>query len=223
MSAQKRYRRTSMRMPFWDYAGNGSYFLTLVTKDRVCNLSEIVKGEVILSDFGKIVNEEWLRSFEIRKELTCDVYVIMPNHIHAIVDLKKPLDEKEKKERLSDMLFPSKESDDFSMESQGSSMGSHGLSMGSHGFSMGSHGRAILHRKPKSISSFIAGFKSSVNTKIDDFIDEHQLKIPKYNKKNPFFQSNFYDHVIRNLKAYYYIKRYIINNPKKWEGDNFNY
>lgn len=78
-----------MRMPLWDDAGNGSYFLTFVTKNRVCNLCGIVNGEVVLSDFGKIVNEEWLKSFEIRKELTCDVYVIMPNHIHAIVDLKK--------------------------------------------------------------------------------------------------------------------------------------
>lgn len=174
-----------MRMPLWDYAGNGSYFITFVTKNRVCNLSKIVNGELILSDFGKIVNEEWLKSVKIRKELTCDVYVIMPNHIHAIVDLKKPLDENEKNELFLDTLS--------------------------------------LHRKPKSISSFIAGFKSSVNTKIDDFIDEHQLNIPKYNKKNPFFQSNFHDHVIRNLKAYYYIKRYILNNPKKWERDNFNY
>jgi hypothetical protein len=42
-------------------------------------------------------------------------------------------------------------------------------------------------RLPKSISSFIAGFKSAVNTEIDDYIDEHQLDIPKYNKINHFF------------------------------------
>jgi len=36
-------------------------------------------------------------------------------------------------------------------------------------------------RKPKSISSFIAGFKSVINSKIDDYIDEHNLDIPKFN------------------------------------------
>lgn len=35
-------------------------------------------------------------------------------------------------------------------------------------------------RKPKSISSFFAGFKSSVNSNIDDYIDNHKLDIPKF-------------------------------------------
>jgi len=164
MNSRKKYRRTSMRMPLWDYAGNGRYFITFVTKNRICNLSKIVNEKVILSDFGKIVEEEWLKSFKIRKELTCDIYVIMPNHIHATVILKKPLDD----------------NSSSSMESPESSMRS--------------HGRAILpglYRKPKSISSFIAGFKSSVNTKIDNYIDEHRLEIPKYNKKESLFSIQF--------------------------------
>ena len=44
-----------------------------------------------------------------------------------------------------------------------------------------------ITRKPKSISSFIAGFKSAVNAKIDDYIDDHRLDIPKYNRDNHFF------------------------------------
>ena len=32
-----------------------------------------------------IVQEEWLKSFKIRKELAMDAYVIMPNHLHGIV------------------------------------------------------------------------------------------------------------------------------------------
>ena len=44
---------------------------------------------MILSDFGSIVHDEWLKSFEIRQELYLDEYVIMPNHLHAIVVLDK--------------------------------------------------------------------------------------------------------------------------------------
>jgi len=44
-----------------------------------------------------------------------------------------------------------------------------------------------LHRLPKSISSFVGGFKSSVNSKINDFIEQYQLPIPKYNRNNHFF------------------------------------
>jgi REP element-mobilizing transposase RayT len=91
------------------------------------------------------------------------------------------------------------------------------------------HGRASLpssqpsklHRKPQSISSFIAGFKLAVNSKIDDFIDENNLDIPKYNRKNHFFQPNYHDHIIRNYSTCQRIKKYIISNPSKWDDDRF--
>ena len=76
-------------------------------------------------------------------------------------------------------------------------------------------------RLPKSISSFIAGFKSAVNTKIDNYIDEHQLDIPKYNKNNHFFQPNYHDHIIRNHFEYQTISNYINNNPMNWNNDKF--
>jgi hypothetical protein len=77
-------------------------------------------------------------------------------------------------------------------------------------------------RLPKSISSFIAGFKSSVNSKIDDYIDIQQLKIPKYNRNNHFFQPNYHDHIIRNEMEYINISNYIINNPINWNHDILN-
>ncbi len=204
---KNKYRSRSHRMPKWDYAGNGSYFITLVTQTRECNLGHIKNGEMIFSGFGKIVDDEWLESFDIRDELLLDEYIIMPNHLHAIVVLDKNGIEKN--------------------DSHGSYVDTHGRAY---------HGHAYLHtnqspkqsekqqfvRKPKSISSFMAGFKSAVNSKIDDFIDENNLDIPKYNRNNHFFLSNYHDHIIRNNAEYQRIKKYIINNPKKWEEDKLN-
>jgi len=76
-------------------------------------------------------------------------------------------------------------------------------------------------RLPNSISSFVAGFKSAVNTKIDDYIDEQNLQIPKYNRNNHFFQPNYHDHIIRNDVEYRTIQNYIANNPMNWEKDKF--
>ena len=110
-------------------------------------------------------------------------------------------------------------------------------SHGSHGSHVETHGRASLQpqskpqsqpenqpftRKPKSISSFIGGFKSAINTKIDDYIDENNLEIPKYNRNNHFFQANYHDHIIRNEQSHNKISEYIIDNPLKWNGDKFN-
>lgn len=94
---RNKYRIQSNRMPGWDYAGNGLYYITFVTQNRICNLGEIAmnpdgKANVLLSDFGKIVEFEFLKSFEIRQELFLDEYIIMPNHLHAIIELRKPTD-----------------------------------------------------------------------------------------------------------------------------------
>jgi hypothetical protein len=74
-----------------------------------------------------------------------------------------------------------------------------------------------LHRKPKSLSSFIIGYKSTVTTRINNYIDSCNAK---YNKSNRLWQPNFYDHVIRNDEEYLRIKEYIQDNPSKWKDDS---
>jgi len=46
----------------------------------------------------------------------------------------------------------------------------------------------IFQRKPKSISLFIAGYKSETINKIDDFIDLHHLDIEKFNGIDKFWE-----------------------------------
>jgi len=76
-------------------------------------------------------------------------------------------------------------------------------------------------RKPKSISTFVGAFKSASTIKIDDFIDEHQLKIDKFNRYNKLWHRNYHDHIVRNEIEYWRIKTYIKNNPKNWVDDEF--
>ncbi len=85
---KNKYRIQSHRKPNWDYSADAFYFLTIVTQNRVCNLGIIDNDKMILSHFGNIVNTEWLKSFEIRKELILHEYQIMPNHLHAIVEIE---------------------------------------------------------------------------------------------------------------------------------------
>ena len=62
-----------------------NYYVTIVTQERERLFGEIVEEEMRLNSFGEIVKEKWLRSAEIRREIALDSFVIMPNHIHAIV------------------------------------------------------------------------------------------------------------------------------------------
>ena len=218
---QNKYRISSHRKRNWDYSSKVIYFLTIVTQYRECNLGKIINNDVVLSDYGKIVEYEWYKSFEIRDELLLHDFIIMPNHLHTILEIYN----------------------DFSHS--GNKIKNSMINVETHGrASLQMYNRAFLTnnvnqnhpvdsvilqikrnpaiRLPKSISSFIAGFKSAVNTKIDNFIDLHQLSIPKYNRNNHFFQPNYHDHIIRNESEFLRIKNYIKNNPLNWDEDQFN-
>ena len=52
---------------------------------RVRLFGEITQEEMKLSRYGLIVKDEWLGTASIRAEVRLDAFVVMPNHLHAIV------------------------------------------------------------------------------------------------------------------------------------------
>lgn len=77
---QKQYR-----LPGYNYAQPGEYFITICTKDRQHLFGEIQHGTVRLSNVGLIV-QTYLA--EIPKQFNyvkLDKWVIMPNHMHMIL------------------------------------------------------------------------------------------------------------------------------------------
>ncbi|MDP2686662.1 MAG: hypothetical protein Q8O62_05540 [Aequorivita sp.] len=207
---QNKYRVESHRKPNWDYSSGAYYFITICCQHQKHYFGKIENHKMILSDFGKIVEKEWHESFKLRKELFLDEFILMPNHLHAII-LIDPL-QTHGRAFLSDDEKILRDTE------------THGCASLHHDDPVQTHGRASLPftRKPKSISSFISGFKSATTNKIDDFIDDLNLPIKKFNRNNKFWQSNYYDHIIQNENAYINIKNYIINNPAKWEEDKFH-
>jgi REP element-mobilizing transposase RayT len=238
---KNKYRIQSHRKPNWDYSADAHYFLTIVTQNRACNLGEIVSTEMKLSDFGEIVVQEWFRSFEIRDELILHQFILMPNHLHAIVEIQNKNRGKmmdggttvgettvgdptvETHGRASLRLD---QRSDQRMDQRSDQRMDQRMDQRSDQWSDDHQLRELKRhppvRLPTSISSFIAGFKSAVNSKINDFLDEKQSEIPKYNRNNHFFQPNYHDHIIRNEMEYNNISNYIINNPSNWNKDKFN-
>ncbi len=83
----ERHHRRSIRLKGYNYTWTGAYFVTLCTRGRVCLFGEIVVDAMRLNAYGEIVQEEWFRSAEIRREIALfsDEFIVMPNHIHGIV------------------------------------------------------------------------------------------------------------------------------------------
>lgn len=186
---KNKYRIESNRRRGWNYANEGAYFITIVTANRECVFGDVVNGEIRYSQLGQIAYDEFMKSFEIRHELQIGAFCLMPNHLHAILIL---------------------DNDDF--------VGTHD-SVETHGrASLQSQSNGIAYRSPKSISSFVAQYKSSVVSRYDDWVDTVGMG-KKYNRQNPLWQSNYHDHIIRDEQEYSKIMEYIINNPLKWNDD----
>ncbi len=79
------HHRRSIRLPGYDYTLGGAYFLTLCTHQREPLFGQIANGVMHLNDSGKIVQDEWLRTAVLRHEIQLDSFVVMPNHLHAVI------------------------------------------------------------------------------------------------------------------------------------------
>jgi putative transposase len=176
--------RRSIRLKGYDYASTGGYFVTIVARGRKCLFGEIINSEMQLNQLGEIVREEWFRSAEVRKEirLSQDELGIMPNHLHGIIWIFAKL-------VGADGVRPVPKQP---LDQEGAH-------------------RAPLQRPPRSLPSFIAGFKSSVTSRA-----RRELGL------TDIWQCNYYEHIIRDQPDYERIANYIAINPSQWEKDEEN-
>jgi putative transposase len=83
----ERKNRKTNRLKDYDYSQNGMYFVTVCTKDREELFGEIKDGEMILNRPGRIVSGCYLEIPKHFKNVFLDEYVVMPNHIHGIIEI----------------------------------------------------------------------------------------------------------------------------------------
>lgn len=133
----KLYHRRSVRLPEYNYAQNGLYYVTMNCHERKHLFGTIVDGKPQLNALGQIAENELLKSVEIREEISIDTYIIMPNHVHAIVAIFQP------------------EGADGSTANRAS-----------WDSPMGEQPLAPTLRQ-RSLGAFVAGYKSAVTTKIN--------------------------------------------------------
>ncbi len=86
-------KRKPNRLDGFDYSSNGAYFITICTKERRNYFWNTVGAtigrpqDVPLTRYGKIVDGAINNIPKIYPQITVDYYVIMPNHIHLLVQI----------------------------------------------------------------------------------------------------------------------------------------
>ena len=82
-----KYRVSSSRLKNWNYSTPGYYFITICTYNHNNFFGKIINGKINLSKSGEIAKNELLKTFEIRKNIKSHQWVIMPNHIHILMEI----------------------------------------------------------------------------------------------------------------------------------------
>ena len=194
--------RRSIRLKGYDYSQTGLYFITICCDNKICRFGKIVDNEMFLNDYGNIAFEEWAKTPSLRPQVELDVFIVMPNHIHAILKINdKPsmgelpspnnttIDDKhyEINDRRGVLHTPYITIDDKPRESN------------------------TPPRSPsQTLGAIVRGYKSSVTK---------QLGLMGF--KGKLWQGNYYEHIIRNEPSYQTLAEYVINNPLKWTDDKF--
>ncbi len=92
MSKEEFPKRKPNRMASYDYSSNGAYFITICTDNRRCIFSNVVVGAIHespvteLSCYGKCVDDV-IKTVPERFNVNIPQYVIMPNHIHLLIEI----------------------------------------------------------------------------------------------------------------------------------------
>jgi REP element-mobilizing transposase RayT len=194
-----KYRISSARLASWDYSSDGDYFVTICTGNREHYFGEVKDDKMCLSEIGKIVQSEWLKTPSLRPDmnLELDEFIVMPNHFHGIITIGE---NKYNHFRSGDYLY---NNDDIEIFDRRDAM---------HCVSTTDHPDLWANKfgpQSKNLASVIRGFKSAVTTKAR-IINRHFT-----------WQTRFHDHIIRNTDEWQHIKNYIINNPANWKDDKF--
>ena len=101
-------QRKHPRLGDYDYSTPGAYFITICTQGRRCILSNIVgqglaPAEIRYTAYGNIAQEQLRLLPERYPRLKIDQYVIMPNHIHAVLILEEAA-EGGSREKITDII-----------------------------------------------------------------------------------------------------------------------
>ena len=87
MTKRNLHRNGTIRLSGYDYSRTGAYFVTTCTHGRADLFGKIVKNEMRLNVYGRMVQEVWNGLPGHYPHVALDAFVIMPNHIHGIVVL----------------------------------------------------------------------------------------------------------------------------------------
>jgi len=186
------HHRRSIRLQDYDYSSEGAYFVTICARHRECLFGEIQNEQMILNEYGKIVEQCWLDLPNHYHNIVLDAYIIMPNHFHGIIFITDNVDNVDNVRAIHELHL-------------------HELPL--HELPLQSSQQSSQQRRKMLLPKIIGRFKMNAAKQINQIRNTPGI---------PVWQRNYYEHIIRNEESLNNIRNYIVNNPSKWYDVEYN-
>ncbi len=224
---QEPHHRRSIRMKGYDYSQPGAYFVTICTHGKQSLFGKIVDGEMKLNDFGKVVEFTWNDLVNHVDGIELGPFVIMPNHIHAIIHIIASANTVRAGSGINASVGA--DSDNGASVGAGSD---NGASVGA-GFEPARTEPARTESartepartepartEPTPTSARKQTPLSEIVRQLKTF-SAKRINLLRKSTGEPVWQRNYYEHIIRSNKSYQKIGDYILTNPIQWENDRY--
>ena len=79
-----------MRLQGYDYSRPGFYFITICVQNMKHIFGDVIDGKMHLNELGKIARDYWNTIDNRYPNTRVDAFIIMPNHVHGIIEIINP-------------------------------------------------------------------------------------------------------------------------------------
>lgn len=83
-----KFKNRKNRKLNYDYSKPGYYFITIVTKNRIPWFGRIENNKIYLNQNGEIAKQCWEDIPKHFSNTRLDEFIIMPEHVHGIIELQ---------------------------------------------------------------------------------------------------------------------------------------
>jgi REP element-mobilizing transposase RayT len=240
------HNRRSIRLKNYDYSTTGLYFITICCQDMAHMFGHVANGEMVLNDPGKIANQCWLDIPNHFTNVILHEHVIMPNHVHGIIELAG---ENQHSPETTKQPKTTKQPETTKKQPETTKQHHHEINMDKTIAKRNDSANNIVNGKigtkmtyvdvgANGVNGFIgANVNGDIGANVDSplrspsktigsVVRGFKIGVTKWMRQNTnihaVWQRNYYDIIIRDQRAYENITKYIQNNPAKWHADKFN-
>lgn len=182
----KKHHRHSIRLRSYRYSDPGWYFVTICVQDRAKVFGEIVDGKMKLSREGYIARRIWQNGRRIWKNVHLDAFVVMPDHVHMIIQIKSV--------GATSHVAPDVPRGDMNK--------------------IRPHVAPDVPRGPGATRGVAPTANGCVRQSIGAFIGSYKSVVSK-KLSHSIWQRNYWERIIRDERELYNVREYIRRNPER--------